>query len=890
MAPFPSRHLRKPSDSLLPTIHSPPSLSLSTSSTHSYPPLPPSNPASPRPSSPMHETALQRAQRLDPKRLFGGMKAPTHGSTAGVGGVTAESRETVRRCLERHRRRQAEAVTRFPRDDASFPGFTEVENDVLLLFDHEQENHIHAHTFFNDKGFHNHCSHHLLAAYSLGASPALLEDILKLHHATAFKPMPPMAPVEIDEMNWTEHLGDERYYPNYLNFFHRLISTPPAPNSPHYGRHASSAVPVIEQYLLGGEGQMLVRAVSGAIHPLIHIGHGVEFGLDEHVAEGLAMCAVHDARVASLFPEEWPPRLPKPSQLQSTLSSAISSLRFAANGLLSNGHSSTSAPSSAPGPASTAPSTFSTSLPPASPSDSFARTAASLPRDRRYPREGLSGFTILARILHDDALAPGNAGQLSDMPKLDAVLRNRAGRIVQWCEEWKFSTEKSAGWEDAEPSERRKRAARGMRGIPSWDECVEKCEELFWMATVVYAAATRPGYRDIKLDFFDMHGLTSVLFLPPLLEAVSPHLRPYLLVSHFRILIAYWISRGRPELYITETLMAASAYPRPPDSTLSSPRPRKTAVRRALDEALVDRHSSQHDPHESRPTSPMSGASKQNILNEGYVESPLTPKASDDHSLSAANGFHGSAAEEEYEDGADERVDEAANPWMKALASAVDHHDEHVTKVVRSLFFAATHFGHSEKGMFTSSLPGTEAMDGTIFIRAAGLTLDSMGWAHEGDPGHPGSWDRSALGYPSTWDDSELLPGASWPPPSRGGVDRKGKSRASSFASNGTSAGMRTRSGTVVASPPMAGQQNGLGGAQHDIGGALLSPRPSFASGGGSRSASPSLSARSRSPSPGVGAAGSIEGRQGWRKVGEVVTDEERERRAWEEEERELMA
>ncbi|BGP09142.1 hypothetical protein JCM10049v2_004997 [Rhodotorula toruloides] len=837
MAPFPSRHLRKPSDSLLPTIHSPPSLSLSTSSAHSYPPLPPSNPASPRPSSPMHETPLQRAQRLDPKRLFGGMKAPTHGSTAGVGGVTAESRETVRRCLE--------------------------------------ENHIHAHTFFNDKGFHNHCSHHLLAAYSLGASPALLDDILKLHHETAFKPMPPMAPVEIDEGNWTEHLGDERYYPNYLNFFHRLISTPPAPHSPYYGRHASSAVPVIEQYLFGGEGQMLVRAVSGAIHPLIHIGHGVEFGLDEHVAEGLAMCAVHDARVASLFPEEWPPRPPKPSPLQSTLSSAFSSLRFAANGLLSNGHSSSPSAASPPAPASTAPSAFSTSFPTASPTDSFARTAASLPRDRRYPREGLSGFTILARILHDDALAPGNAGQLSDMPKLDAVLRNRAGRIVQWCEEWKFSTEKSSGWEDAEQSERRKRAARGMRGTPSWDECVEKCEELFWMATVVYAAATRPGYKDIKLDFFDMHGLTSVLFLPPLLEAISPHLRPYLLVSHFRILIAYWISRGRPELYITETLMAASAYPRPPTPALSSSRLRKTAVRRALDEALVDRHSNQHDPHESRPTSPSSHGVKQNVLNEGYVESPLTPKASDDHPLSAANGFHGSAEEEEEQD--DERVDEAANPWMKVLASAVDHHDEHVTKVVRSLFFAATHFGHSEKGMFTSSLPGTEAMDGTIFIRAAGSTLDSMGWAHEGDSGHPGSWDRSALGYPSTWDDSELLPGASWPPPSRGGVDRKGKSRASSFASNGTSAGMRTRSGTVVASPTMASPQNGFaGGQQHDLGGALLAPRQSFAP--GSRSASPSLSARSRSPSPGVGVAGSIEGRQGWRKVGEVVTDEERER------------
>lgn len=90
-----------------------------------------------------------------------------------------------------------------------------------------------------------------------------------------------------------------RLYPNYLAFFHRLISTPPPATSPYYGR-SSSRVPVIEQYLFGGEGQMLIRAVSGAIHPLIHIGHGVEFELDGVVAEGmflalsLTLCSWND--------------------------------------------------------------------------------------------------------------------------------------------------------------------------------------------------------------------------------------------------------------------------------------------------------------------------------------------------------------------------------------------------------------------------------------------------------------------------------------------------------------------------------------------------------------------------------------------------------------------
>lgn len=72
-------------------------------------------------------------------------------------------------------------------------------------------------------------------------------------------------------------------------------------------------------------------------------------------------------------------------------------------------------------------------------------------------------------------------------------------------------------------------------------------------------------------------------------------------------------------------------------------------------------------------------------------------------------------------------------------------------------------------------------------LPAAGLTLTSIGWAHEGDCGRPGSWDRSALGFPSTWADDELLPGHEWPPVSskvasgEQGADRKGKSRSSSF-------------------------------------------------------------------------------------------------------------
>lgn len=109
---------------------------------------------------------------------------------------------------------------------------------------------------------------------------------------------------QITEANWTQFLGKEkyvsscrrsrspdklivavRYYPNYLHFFHEQIAQKPAPSSPYHS-HRSSVVPVVEKYLLTSEGDMLVRAVSGAIHPLIHVGYGIEFQLDEIVAEG----------------------------------------------------------------------------------------------------------------------------------------------------------------------------------------------------------------------------------------------------------------------------------------------------------------------------------------------------------------------------------------------------------------------------------------------------------------------------------------------------------------------------------------------------------------------------------------------------------------------------
>lgn len=72
------------------------------------------------------------------------------------------------------------------------------------------------HCYFNDKGFHNHLSHHVLAAYDLGASEELLKAIYD-SNASYQRPIlldqveGIVKPGEINESNWKEHLGKPKY-------------------------------------------------------------------------------------------------------------------------------------------------------------------------------------------------------------------------------------------------------------------------------------------------------------------------------------------------------------------------------------------------------------------------------------------------------------------------------------------------------------------------------------------------------------------------------------------------------------------------------------------------------------------------------------------------------
>jgi hypothetical protein len=87
-------------------------------------------------------------------------------------------------------------------------------------------------------------------------------------------------------------------------------------------------------------------------------------------------------------------------------------------------------------------------------------------------------------------------------------------------------------------------------------------------------------------------------------------------------------------------------------------------------------------------------------------------------------------------------------PWERIILNAVAHPDSHLAKAVRSLSTFAARWGGRPAGYYAGGgeggLEGREVLDGTLFVRAAGLTLDRLGWAHEGGKSL-GSWDHDGF-------------------------------------------------------------------------------------------------------------------------------------------------
>jgi hypothetical protein len=94
-----------------------------------------------------------------------------------------------------------------------------------------------------------------------------------------------------DPSRFKTYLGQEEYYHDFLVYFEQEIDAKGWQNT------------LQEQLFAETEhaDDMLVRMYAGFLHPIIHLGFGIEFQQPAIIAEALAQAAVHDNWMAPLF-------------------------------------------------------------------------------------------------------------------------------------------------------------------------------------------------------------------------------------------------------------------------------------------------------------------------------------------------------------------------------------------------------------------------------------------------------------------------------------------------------------------------------------------------------------------------------------------------------------
>lgn len=222
------------------------------------------------------------------------------------------------------------------------------------------------------------------------------------------------------------------------------------------------------------------------------------------------------------------------------------------------------------------------------------------------------------------------------------------------------------------------------------EEFEAKAEECVWLSTLLLFSTGREG-RKPRLDFFLMHLVTSSFFLFHYFRTLrNPVHKANILRALVPEIFLYTLTRGRPVIK-PDLLMSYTSTPKPPTPIDSLLKPDKSCL---------------GDP----------------LKDEDYF------------------------------------------PWPALIGAVLYAPDAHVLKTMRTLILAAKKYGDTPPGGAIGAYqisasnedknlethPGTSQMDGTIFVRAAGLMLDYMGWVTHGQPARD-DWDRSALGWDDAW-------------------------------------------------------------------------------------------------------------------------------------------
>jgi Questin oxidase-like len=157
-----------------------------------------------------------------------------------------------------------------------------------------QENHDKYHIFFNHDSFHNHIAHHILTIYALGATKQEIQkayDMNKDYQRLQYPVDSGVVQDMSDKATFAKYLGQEKYFSDYEAFFQKEIE-------------ANGWQAVLNEHLFSRDEHadaLLVRMYAGFLHPIIHLGFGVEFKQPAILAEALAQAAVHDHWIGDLL-------------------------------------------------------------------------------------------------------------------------------------------------------------------------------------------------------------------------------------------------------------------------------------------------------------------------------------------------------------------------------------------------------------------------------------------------------------------------------------------------------------------------------------------------------------------------------------------------------------
>jgi len=157
-----------------------------------------------------------------------------------------------------------------------------------------QRNHQDFHIYFNNDGFHNHIGHHIMTLFALGADSKTLEKMFNAnsgYQRPALKANPDIVRELADAKTFKEYLNDENHHADYQEFFSKEIEAKGWQN-------------VLNEYLFARDERaddLLVRTFAGFLHPLIHLGFGVEFNQPAIIAEALAEACSHSNWIAPIY-------------------------------------------------------------------------------------------------------------------------------------------------------------------------------------------------------------------------------------------------------------------------------------------------------------------------------------------------------------------------------------------------------------------------------------------------------------------------------------------------------------------------------------------------------------------------------------------------------------